>query len=157
MDFADMQLRVGGTMRALRIAALSGMLLALIASLALGQDGSRLCPPGWNSEFNVNEVGCTFCFAPTDCAPACIGPPQSFCPPDDSACCAGTPCAVNCPLHDSLQCNVSQCTCSPDTCCSTVCPPVTPAPPVSGLGFVVLAAVLVALGTATVYARSRRQ
>lgn len=147
-------------MRALTIAVVSAVLFALIAPLAVAQDGdggSPLCPPGYHSEFNVNQPGCTFCWAPSDCEPECVGPPQSFCPPGNSACCAADPCAVNCPEHDSLRCNVSRCTCSPVTCCSTVCPPEAPAPTMSALGLVILAAVLVALGTTTVYARSRRR
>ena len=147
-------------MRALTIAVVSGVLLALIAPLAVAQDGaggSPLCPPGDHSMFNVNGVGCTFCFAPSDCQPECLGPPVCFCPPGDTACCDANPCCVNCPEQGSLRCNVSTCSCSPETCCSTVCPPERPAPTVSPLGLVILTAVLVALGTATVYARSRRR
>ncbi|MDX2169437.1 MAG: hypothetical protein SF182_20375 [Deltaproteobacteria bacterium] len=144
-------------MRGLASAVVAGVLLVLTAPLARAQGGSPLCPPGYNSAYNVNQPGCTFCFAPSDCTPQCLGPPQSFCPPGDSACCAGTPCAVNCPQHDTRDCNVSTCTCAPDTCCSTVCPAETPAPAASAFGVVVLAAVLVALGTTTVYARARRR
>lgn len=147
-------------MRALTIAVVSGVLLALIAPLAVAQDGgggSPLCPPGYHSEFNVNQPGCTFCFAPSDCEAHCVGPPSFFCPPGDSACCAATPCAFNCPQFDSLQCNTSTCDCTPETCCSTVCPSEAPAPTVSALGLVILTAFLVALGTTTVYARSRRR
>lgn len=145
-------------MRALTTAVVSGVLLAMIAPLAVGQDGgSPLCPPGYHSEFNVNAPGCTFCFAPSDCQPMCLGPPLAFCPPGDSACCAATPCAVNCPEEHSLECNVSSCVCTPDTCCSTVCPHAAPAPTVSALGLVMLTAVLLALGATTVYARSRRR
>jgi hypothetical protein len=144
-------------MRALATAVVTAVLLVLGVSLAVGQGSSPLCPPGYHSEFNVNQPGCTFCFAPTDCAPHCLGPPQSFCPPGDDACCTATPCSLNCPQHDSLQCNVSTCDCSPDTCCSTVCPAASPAPAASPLGYIILTMVLVAFGMATVYAKTRRR
>src|SRR5262245_7031448 len=134
-------------MRALTIAVVSAVLVGLLAPLAVAQPGgSPLCPAGYNSMFNTNGVACTFCSAPTDCHVECLGPPVSFCPPNDPTCCAATPCAFNCPLFDTLQCNVSSCICEPGSCCSTVCPDPAPAPAASGLGMVILTTVLVAFG-----------
>lgn len=82
------------------------------------------CPAGFNSSFNTNKVGCTFCSEATpDCHVECLGPPACFCPPNQlDTCCAANPCCDNCPVPKPLQCSLSQCTCEPGSCCSTLCP-----------------------------------
>src|SRR5262245_15581652 len=134
----------GGNMRTVQI-VLTVVLFALTAPMVRGQDRSGLCPPGFNEMFNVNGPGCTFCYAPSNCEIACLGPPTCVCKPGDSACCEATPCCFNCPDFDSLACNTSSCECEPGSCCSTVCS-VRPAPAASVGGIALLAAVLAVLG-----------
>jgi hypothetical protein len=103
------------------------MLVALCGSAALAQDHS-ICPAGYLSTFNANQVGCTFCAADSaGCEVSCIGSPTCYCEPGDAACCAATPCCTNCPKEGSLECNVSSCGCEPSDCCFTRCPEVAPA------------------------------
>ena len=147
---------VGGEMTTLQIALATVLLLAPAAPALAGQP-SGLCPAGFQERFNVNEPGCTFCSAPTDCQVACLGPPACFCMVGDTACCAANPCCVNCPEPKPLRCSTSSCDCTPESCCFTVCPPNTPAPVSSAAGLAILTTVLVALGMGALRAVRRRR
>ncbi len=131
------------------------LLAPAAATRVLAQSGG-LCPDGYNSQFNVNEPGCTLCSAPTDCAVQCIST-TCICAPNDAACCTNNPCCQNCPDPKPLRCSTVQCTCEPGSCCSTVCPSSAPAPVSSAPGLALLAAVLVALGTGAVRLAARRR
>ena len=142
-------------MRPITNAIATVVLLALAAPIYAGESPSGLCPTGFNEMFNVNQPGCTFCYAPTDCNIECLGPPACFCSPGNTACCEANPCCDNCPEPMPLRCSTSSCSCAPDTCCSTVCPPIDPAPTNSKTGLVVLAAMLIAFGVRTLARRQR--
>ena len=138
--------------------AIATVLLCLVGVAAhAGQmPANNPCPPGQLSFFNVNKPGCTLCSGPqTECAVQCLGPPACFCPPGDEACCDANPCCFNCPGEGSLACNVSTCVCTPETCCTLVCPDAI-APASSTGGLAVLAAVLFAFGVGAVRIATRR-
>lgn len=138
--------------------ATAAILLCLLAAAAhAGPAPSGLCPPGDAEAFNVNGPGCTLCYEPTGCQLSCIGPPQCFCPPGDSACCFDNPCCQGCPDPKPLRCETSTCDCAPETCCSTVCPAPAPAPTSSAFGLAGLAAVLLAIGAGAVRIASGRR
>ena len=131
--------------------------VVLYAATAMGAPGPNLvCPPGDLETFNVNGPGCSLCYAPTDCALQCLGPPVCFCEPGDTACCRNNPCCFNCPEPKPLSCETSSCSCTPETCCSTVCPAPAPAPAASTPGLALLAVGLIALGAGAVRLRARR-
>jgi hypothetical protein len=141
----------------LKLAVETVLLFVLVATAYAQPEPSGLCPPGDSEMFNVNGPGCTFCFAPTDCTPLCLGPPSCFCEPGDSRCCADNPCCFNCPEPMPLRCETSTCECEPGSCCSTVCPAPAPAPASSAGGLVALAAVLAAVGVGAVRVATRRR
>lgn len=123
---------------------------------------SGICPFGYDSTFNANGVGCTFCFNPdqnecnVDCrSSTCMCPPETL-----DECCAETPCCSNCPNGGSLECNVITCECTPESCCQTICP-VAPSPvlgsPLSPMFGLVAAALASAGAFLLVQQRRRRQ
>jgi hypothetical protein len=136
----------------------AAMLISLLAASAqAGAPQSGLCPPGDREMFNVNQPGCTLCYAPTDCTLECLGPPSCFCTPGNTECCAANPCCENCPEPKPLRCETSTCACEPGSCCSTVCPNPAPAPVSSAAGLVVLAGILLAFGAGAIRIAARRR
>lgn len=142
-------------MMGVKIVLAMALLVGLSSPMHAGKEPSGLCPDGFNEIFNINEPGCTFCYAPTDCQPLCLAPPACFCPPGDRECCLNNPCCEGCPGAKPFECLTGSCTCAPDTCCSTVCPPHAPAPTASSAGIGVLVAVLAGLGMTGVSLRHR--
>ena len=143
-------------MMTLKIAIATVLLLALAAPAHAGQPSNGLCPAGFDAMFNVNGPGCTLCSASDDCEPSCLGPPACFCSPGDRSCCEANPCCFNCPDPKPLSCETSTCSCTPESCCFTVCP-ATPAPVNSAAGLAILTTVLVALGMGALGVARRRR
>ena len=140
-----------------KIVAAAVLLLSLAAPASAGESSSGLCPDGFNEMFNAGEPGCTLCSAPTDCNMRCTDPGTCFCEEGGgSACCRDNPCCDNCPEPKPLRCTTKRCACSPESCCSIVCP-ATPAPASSSAGLIALAGTLLAFGIGAVRVASRRR
>jgi hypothetical protein len=81
-----------------------------------------LCGCGSVEMENTNGVGCTFCLSPAEgCEFSCVSTPPCLCG-GDAECCEQNPCCDDCPGPKGPECFVNTCGCSPDECCSTICP-----------------------------------
>ena len=137
------------------------LVLALAVPAGAGQSPrGGLCPEGFSEGKNINGVGCSFCLAEgTDCQPSCVsGPGGLFCPEPDGECCQQDPCNAGCPEPKPARCSIGGfCSCTPESCCFTVCPELRAAPATSQTGLVALAVALLAFGVGGVRVAARRR